>query len=868
MKWCYDKNIKFDIYISLEKLNNSEFLKKLRNIPFTSVIIDQIYNFIFNNAQRIKELIEVDIDPSRVIGRCEVCGNISNDVLYCNYCGTLFPGWLWIIFLEEIRELKDRIANPTYGIVTSINRENEMLTIHLFSEPRDFDEGTIIGCVVGNRVEKIGKIIHFDKMDNEITVDFSELKIPDWLEEGKKVKLANAENLIGYQLQEAWILEARRNFKGLYDILTEILKSSLSDESKQELKDSLMRVIRNAESAIRVLRQREKERINPVDFEDKTSLSGFKLDDSQINVVRQILGLKDNQILIIVGPPGTGKTEVIAKSAYELVKRGEKVLITSHTNIAVDNALEKLADKNDIEIVRVGRPEKISDKLKKVMLSKVRYERAPRDLVDKIRELEQEIRILKEKLRELKDLRDELRGTEKSKIHEIVQKIEKVISGENKEILEYLIKIIKIDMELGEIKKRIDDIGKVLPSYSRNRLRGLALYYGDSITLVSSSPVEVEYFKLWCEYFRLKYTKEMYLRYLEDRGFKVTKKTIEGIVKDEIKKKTKELINKKKELKRLIELAEKSTLERANVVGSTIIRSHLGTLFDITFDTVIIDECSQISIPLGLMGLIKGRKWVIIGDHLQLLPIFKNIRSDDIDSHKKVSIFSYLIEKFGKDAHLSVHYRSLPDIIEFSKEFIYKRDDPPINIEIGKDSGKVCEELEHLLSSVSFLKYPVVFIDVNGTCKTEEGKSGGSVYNEEEAKVCQETVDTLKNLGIEGEKIGIITPYVAQVKKLREMIEDKSIEINTVDSFQGREKDIIIYSVTGTNENRIKFASHSNRLNVALTRAKCRLIVVGNANAIRKTDTLLNKFLTWAMSRGYLFDWKSKKWIREGLIGI
>ena len=123
-------------------------------------------------------------------------------------------------------------------------------------------------------------------------------------------------------------------------------------------------------------------------------------------------------------------------------------------------------------------------------------------------------------------------------------------------------------------------------------------------------------------------------------------------------------------------------------------------------------------------------------------------------------------------------------------------------------------------------------------------------------------------MGIEGEKIGIITPYVAQVKKLREMIEDKSIEINTVDSFQGREKDIIIYSVTGTNENRIKFASHSNRLNVALTRAKCRLIVVGNANAIRKTDTLLNKFLTWAMSRGYLFDWKSKKWIREGLIGI
>ncbi len=206
LRWCIDKNIKFDIYKSLEKLNNSEFLKKLRNTEFANVV-DRVYDFIFNNAERIKELIEVDIDPSKIIGRCEVCGNVSNDVIYCDYCGTLFPGWLWIIF-EEIRELKDRIANPTYGIVTSIDRENEMLTIRLFSEPKDFDEGTIVGCVVGNRVEKIGKIIYFDKTDNEITVDFSELKIPEWLEENKKVKIANAENLIGYQLQEAWILEA------------------------------------------------------------------------------------------------------------------------------------------------------------------------------------------------------------------------------------------------------------------------------------------------------------------------------------------------------------------------------------------------------------------------------------------------------------------------------------------------------------------------------------------------------------------------------------------------------------------------------------------------------------------------------------
>ena len=99
-------------------------------------------------------------------------------------------------------------------------------------------------------------------------------------------------------------------------------------------------------------------------------------------------------------------------------------------------------------------------------------------------------------------------------------------------------------------------------------------------------------------------------------------------------------------------------------------------------------------------------------------------------------------------------------LIEFSKEFIYKN--AGINIEISKNSGKVCKKLEKLLSSVSFLKYPVVFIDVAGTCKAE----GGSVYNGEEIEVIHEIVNTLKDLGLEGENRDYYS-YVAQVEKLR-----------------------------------------------------------------------------------------------------
>ena len=76
--------------------------------------------------------------------------------------------------------------------------------------------------------------------------------------------------------------------------------------------------------------------------------------------------------------------------------------------------------------------------------------------------------------------------------------------------------------------------------------------------------------------------------------------------------------------------------------------------------------------------------------------------------------------------------------------------------------------------------------EVNRKEKTEDDRKFGSVYNEEGVK--QEIVKTLMDIGIEEGRIGIITPYVAQAKKLREVIKDRNIEINTVDSFQGRER--------------------------------------------------------------------------------
>jgi len=840
---------KFDYNISFKNI-----LKKFEKSDLYNVAKD-IVEFLKNRIKTVIKMIKTDMNPLNALGYCDFCGKESKDLIHCEYCGKPFPGWLWILHLEKIRELQDRFKDISpNGTIKQIDPVNELLIIKLDYELKDFDEGTIVGCIKNKnqRIEKIGRVIHLDEIDNEITVDFSELKLPD-LNEGDRIKIVNAESLIGYDLQQAWILEAQRDFKGLYDIIAEILKSTLSDQMKKQLKDNIEDIIKNAKNAIRILKQRKKDAITPNDFKDKNSLSGFKLDDSQINIIKQILGLKDNQILIVVGPPGTGKTEVIAKAAYELVKRGEKVLITSHTNIAVDNALEKLMNRG-CKVIRVGRHDKISDKVKEILLSKIRYEQSSNALVSRIRELEKEIRELKKTLRELDNIEKSLKNPKKFDYNEIIKNIDNInrFLSIKPELIEMQKKIIEIEYKINEKEKE----SKYARSLTSKRAR-----------------------------FQAKYRVEGELKELRKELSKYEKQIarfggpLNKILSYEIKRRREELVSKKRELKELIERVDKNVLRSADVVGSTIIRSHLGTLFDITFDTVIIDECSQISIPLGLMGLIKGKKWVVIGDHLQLLPIFKTIKASNLDAHEKVSIFSTLIRRFGMDAYLGVHYRSLPDIIEFSKEFIYK--DKGINIEVSKYSGSVCEKFESLLSthSINYLRYPVIFIHINGVNKEEKTEDTriyypfkfGSVYNEEEIKVCQEIVKTLVNIGVKEERIGIIAPYVAQVKKLKEKLKEirnidiSNIEINTVDSFQGREKDIIIFSVTGTDKNRINFASNRNRLNVALTRAKCRLIVVGNANAIKNTNTLLKDFLEQIKSKGYLFDWDNKKWIRESL---
>jgi len=135
---------------------------------------------------------------------------------------------------------------------------------------------------------------------------------------------------------------------------------------------------------------------------------------------------------------------------------------------------------------------------------------------------------------------------------------------------------------------------------------------------------------------------------------------------------------------------------------------------------------------------------------------------------------------------------------------------------------------------------PLIFLNV----EEREEYSEGSYINRIEADVAAEIAYIFTKNGVKESDIGIITPYRAQRTRIKDKV-GGNVEVNTVDAFQGREKSVIIYSVTGTRERMIKFAGNRNRFNVAVTRAINKLIVLGNVYAMFGND-ILSRFIKYA----------------------
>ncbi len=292
-------------------------------------------------------------------------------------------------------------------------------------------------------------------------------------------------------------------------------------------------------------------------------------------------------------------------------------------------------------------------------------------------------------------------------------------------------------------------------------------------------------------------------------------------------------------------------LNKCEAVCCTLVGSSHPVLRGRKFNTAFIDEAGQALEPACWIPLLKSQRVVFAGDHCQLPPTIKSHEAATQGLSK--TLFEKGIEKFpGLSSMLQVQYRMHEAIMEFSSRYFYN------DQLIAHDSVK-----HELLRPY---EQPVEFIDTAGSGNTEKQDAETlSRFNEGEAELLihqvEKLVESIGGLAWLDEKItmGIITPYSAQVDRLQHLAEASAIleplhrliSINTVDAFQGQERDVIAISFVRSNEkSEVGFLSDIRRTNVAMTRARKKLIMIGDS-ATLGSHIFYSDLIEFLQERGF-----------------
>lgn len=275
----------------------------------------------------------------------------------------------------------------------------------------------------------------------------------------------------------------------------------------------------------------------------------------------------------------------------------------------------------------------------------------------------------------------------------------------------------------------------------------------------------------------------------------------------------------------------KQRLEQSKVVAVTCLGIASPLLSNKRFDVCIMDEAGQTTLPVSLGPLTFASKFVLVGDHYQLPPLVQSAEAREYGM--AVSLFCRLSEAHPQAiCALQSQYRMCAAIMELSNALIYGN-----RLRCGSSEVENAKmKYTGLTSGPTWIKEamnpnrPVVFIntDLLLAFETNDQKA---VNNQMEANIIAEIVCRFLSRGILEDDIGIITPYNSQVDLIRQAV-STSVEIHTIDKYQGRDKDCILLSFVRSTENPRNYISSLlgdwHRINVALTRAKKKLIMVGS----------------------------------------
>lgn len=278
--------------------------------------------------------------------------------------------------------------------------------------------------------------------------------------------------------------------------------------------------------------------------------------------------------------------------------------------------------------------------------------------------------------------------------------------------------------------------------------------------------------------------------------------------------------------RRLEAQAVEHILDTADVLCATTTALDADLLGTRRFDLGVIDEACQSTEPGCWIPLQWCHRVVLAGDHCQLPPTI--VSPEAADDGLGVSLFERLIALYGRSVafQLTVQYRMHQAIMDFSSREFYEA--------ILQADASVSEHVLAGLPGVTAAtatQSPLEFIDTAGAGFDEEVEPDGeSRLNPKEATLVCRKVHRLLDCGVAPGDIAVIAPYAAQVRLLREQLSIPGLEIDSVDGFQGREKEAIVISLVRSNpQAEIGFLQDIRRMNVAMTRARRKLLVIGDS---------------------------------------
>ncbi|XP_064441045.1 5'-3' DNA helicase ZGRF1 isoform X5 [Mirounga angustirostris] len=269
----------------------------------------------------------------------------------------------------------------------------------------------------------------------------------------------------------------------------------------------------------------------------------------------------------------------------------------------------------------------------------------------------------------------------------------------------------------------------------------------------------------------------------------------------------------------------KTLLKQVRVVGVTCAACPFPCMNDLKFPVVVLDECSQITEPASLLPIARFEceKLILVGDPKQLPP---TIQGSDAahENGLEQTLFDRLCLMGHKPVLLRTQYRCHPAISAISNDLFYEG-----NLMNGISETERSPLLEWLPT--------LCFYNVKGL---EQIERDNSFHNVAEAAFTLKLIQSLIASGIAGSMIGVITLYKSQMYKLCHLLsavdfdhpDIKAVHVSTVDAFQGAEKEIIILSCVRTRQ--VGFIDSEKRMNVALTRGRRHLLIVGNLSCLRK----------------------------------